>query len=373
MKPRLPVLSGSPLPPLYAGWAAELLTGPVPDESQATCSDCAMCSTSAAPASASEFFFNPRTKCCTYVPALANFLVGRILADDEPASARGRASVESRLQAGVAVTPLGLGQPPTFRFLYDKTVPGSFGHSVALRCPHYLEDEGGKCGVWRHRASVCTTWFCKHVRGAVGQKFWQALHQLLSGVEHSLSRWCVLQLDVGPDALAKLFPMPRQAGTADVMDWRALDGIVDPAVYRSLWGRWLGRETEFYETCGRLVGSLKWPDVVAIGGPDIQIFAHLVREAHAALGSDEIPERIKIGKLAVISTDQASSCVCGYNGGDPLELPKALMDVLPHFDGRPTREALASIRAEAGIAVDPALVRKLVDFEILVACEPAAG
>jgi len=373
VKRRLPVVSESTLPPLYAGWMAELLAGPIAEETEATCSDCAMCDKGAKPASASEFFYDSRTKCCTYVPGLANFLVGRILADDDPAFAKGRASVESRLQARVAVTPLGLGQPPTFALLYDKTVPASFGHSRALRCPHYLEQEGGLCGVWRHRAAVCTTWFCKYVRGAVGQAFWRALHRLLSGVEQSLSRWCVIQLDVGPEALAKLFPMPRQAGTPDMMDWRSLDGIVDPAVYRSLWGRWLGRETEFYEECARLVGSLRWQDVVAIGGPDIQIFARLVLDAHARLAAEEIPERIKIGKLTVIAANQASSCVSGYSGSDPLDLPRALMEVLPHFDGRPTGEALRDIRTAAGIAVDPALVRKLVDFEILVPCDPAPG
>ncbi len=231
MKRRLPVVAPSPLPPLYAGWMADLLAGPIAEETEATCSDCAMCGTGARRASASEFFYDPRVKCCSYVPVLANFLVGRILGDDDPAT---RASVESRLQAQVAVTPLGLGQPPAFTVLYDKTVPASFGHSRALRCPHFLEDGGGRCGIWRHRAAVCTTWFCKHVRGAVGQAFWQALNRLLAGVEQSLSRWCVLQLDVGPEALAKLFPMPRQPGTPDVVDWRSLDGIVDPAVYRAL-------------------------------------------------------------------------------------------------------------------------------------------
>ena len=330
-----------------------------------------MCDKGARRASASEFFYDPRVKCCSYVPVLANFLVGRILDDDDPAFSRGRASVESRLEAQIAVTPLGLGQSPTFAVLYNKTVPASFGHSRALRCPHYLEDGGGTCGIWRHRAAVCTTWFCKHVRGAVGQAFWQALLRLLSSVEQSLSRWCVLRLDVGADALATLFPMPRPAGTPDVMDWRSLDGIVDPAVYRSLWGRWLGREREFYAECARLVGSLRWQDVVAIGGPDIQIFTRLVLEAHARLASDEIPGRVKIGKLTVIAADQASSHVYGYSGADPLDLPRALMDVLPYFDGRPTREALARIKAEAGIAVDPALVRKLVDFQILVPDAPA--
>ena len=31
------------LPPLYHAWMADLLTGPIPRESNATCHDCAMC------------------------------------------------------------------------------------------------------------------------------------------------------------------------------------------------------------------------------------------------------------------------------------------------------------------------------------------
>src|SRR5262245_15774211 len=35
--------SATPLPPLYAGWMEALLGGSLPDESEATCDDCAMC------------------------------------------------------------------------------------------------------------------------------------------------------------------------------------------------------------------------------------------------------------------------------------------------------------------------------------------
>lgn len=116
-------------------------------------------------------FFDPQVKCCTYLPELPNFLVGRILADEDPALAVGRATVEKRLQAGVAVTPLGLDRTPFYDLLYQHA-DTAFGRSHTLRCPHYIE-EGGLCGIWQHRNSVCATWFCKHVRGAMGFRFWK--------------------------------------------------------------------------------------------------------------------------------------------------------------------------------------------------------
>src|SRR6266498_5696232 len=111
----LPVIPPSPLPALYAAWIDQLLAGPLPQESNATCDDCAMLPEDTRKPARSEAFFNPQTKCCTYVPELPNYLVGQILSDDDPAFASGRATVEERLHLGVNVTPLGLGQPPNFK------------------------------------------------------------------------------------------------------------------------------------------------------------------------------------------------------------------------------------------------------------------
>jgi hypothetical protein len=55
-----------------------------------------------------------------------------------------------------------------------------------------------------------------------------------------------------------------------------------------------------------------------------------------------------------------------YSGYDPLEVPNQVMELLPYFDGRPTEEALAAIADERGIRLEPDLVRKLVDFMLLV-------
>src|SRR5206468_1973039 len=120
-RPMTPSAGGPPdvLPPLYAVWMREALGRPIPEEKEATCDDCVMLAKGCEAPQTSGFFFDPQTKCCTYVPELPNFLVGRILADSDPAAARGRATLEKRFESGVAVTPLGIGRSPTFRLLYQ--------------------------------------------------------------------------------------------------------------------------------------------------------------------------------------------------------------------------------------------------------------
>jgi len=357
------------LPPLYAAWMREALQGSIPRETEATCDDCVMLAKGCEAPQGSGFFFDPQTKCCTYIPELPNFLVGRILADRDPAAARGRATLEKRLDEGVAVTPLGIGRSPTFRLVYQHTTDlAAFGQNRALRCPHYLEEEGGACGIWRHRRSTCATWFCKHVRGAVGASFWRAMHELLSTAEEGLTRWCVLELNVGPEALRRLF---RPAGGDPLTPGRPVeegrvDGVANPAVYREIWGSWAGRERDFYAECARRVNALAWKDVTAICGSGVKTWEVLARQAYSRLISDETPDTLEAGPIKIVRMGSDSCRVSSYSAIDLLDLPKPLLDVLHHFDGRPTAEALRAIADEEGIDLDEALVRKLADFRILV-------
>jgi hypothetical protein len=71
----------STLPPLYAEWAESFLGGPIPAETDATCQDCAMCPPPGK-RPATGVFFSPDVKCCSYMPTLPNFLVGRMLGND---------------------------------------------------------------------------------------------------------------------------------------------------------------------------------------------------------------------------------------------------------------------------------------------------
>ena len=356
-----------PLPPLYARWMGELLPGPLPVERYATCGDCAMCATPELGQTAQLAFYSPRTKCCTYLPNVWNFLAGRLLEDDDPAAARGRATVEARIEAGAGVTPLGLGKTPAYILLYG-SIEQAWGKSMSMRCPHYLEAEGGLCGIWKHRESTCATWFCKHERGAVGRDFWLAIHQLLQVAERGVALWCVRELDIGVDALRALFPHEAERRTMK-MSAAEFDGRADPERYRGVWGRWLGRERDFYRQTAGLVAGMRWSDVTRICGPDLDLFSQVARSAWDRLGSDTVPARLRVGKYEVLDTGAEHVTVTGYSGLDPLRLPRHLVAVLGYFDGRPTEDALRAIAEREGLEVDPGLVAKLADFRILVSVE----
>lgn len=270
------------------------------------------------------------------------------------------------------VTPLGLEQPPIFAELYGRSAATLFGQSRTLRCPHYLADEGGRCGVWKHRASVCATWYCKYVRGATGQNFWQTLHQLLSTVEQSLARWCVHEIDPGSAALKLLFPFGEKVGHV-LIDPHALDGAPEPKRQRALWGDWAGREADYYRACARLIEPLKWSDVLALSGSAVRIYARLTSAAYQQLTSAQLPLALKVDSLRCVRINADAQVVNSYDSYDPVELPKSLLEVLSYFDGRPTQQALAAISAECGIKINHAVVRKLVDFKILVPFERQSG
>ena len=360
--------TSSPLPPLYAAWFDELLGGDIPSESRATCDDCAMCESGGNYQKPGSTYFNPESKCCTYLPRLHNFLVGMILTDDDPAMAAGRATVAARLQAGLAVTPLGLEQPAKHRALYTQIEPRAFGRAQSLRCPHYLAEQGGLCGVWKYRNSICSTWFCKYARGAVGRDFWETAKLLLLTVEDDLSRWCAIQLDLDDTALALLL-VPRPAsGPQPPLSPEELDGRVDLNLQRRSWGQWFGREQDFYRACAELVAPLRWSDVLAICGPEAQARARLTQRAYRRMTEGEIPGRLRMGGFTVMEADAD-----GYRlyhpdiGMDVFRLSARVMRLLPYFDGRPTAETVLHITEKEGLRFTDELLRRLVDFNILVA------
>jgi hypothetical protein len=350
------------LPPLYDRWMQQCLPAAIPQEPKATCHDCAMCKAAAPESSREVVFFDSASKCCTYMPTLWNFLVGTILEDDTPEAAEGRRTVEARIDAGVAVTPLGLASPPVYQLLYSR-IQDAFGQAQSMRCPHYIE-EGGRCGVWRARESTCATWFCKYERGAVGREFWDRLHRLLVLAERGLSNWCVLQLDLGADALRSLIP-ERPPRPTDPMSAADFDHRADPKVYRQNWGRWVGKEREFYRRAAQLARDLSWSRVLGLGGAEAQVAEALVQEAFRRLTSTELPERLRAGSTRLTPEPDGGAFVISYSGYDPLRLSPAVLGILPFFDGRPTTAVVEAIQEKRGVQVTLPLVRRLVDFGVL--------
>jgi hypothetical protein len=320
------------LPPLYARWVDELLGDQPPDEMLATCSSCAMCASTCASIGESRAewrYFEPNVKCCTYTPDLPNYLAGAILMDDDPSMARGRAGLMARIVQQSGVTPLAVSVAQPARLHYQETAETGFGRDAALLCPHYIDEDGGICGIWRYRNSVCATYFCKYNRGGVGKSFWHALRDLLLKVEHDLGMWCLTELGGGP--------------------------------------AWAGKEVELYVACARLVAPLSWADVIAACDPSVRVLARSLQDWHARLLSTEIPEALRAEPYHVLGSDAGKVQLRGYSSLDTVEIPAKLLEVLPYFDGRPTREALAVIQTERKLRIHDGLLRRLVDYGFLSA------
>jgi hypothetical protein len=340
------------LPPLYNRWMDELLKQPIPNESEATCQDCPMCSRDSQK-NKSEYVFDVETKCCTYIPEIPNFLAGQILLDGDPEFARGRAAFEDQMENHLIATPLGVSASAEYWAMYrHATANSAFGQTRGLKCPYFFADEGGKCGIWRHRNSRCATWFCKYVRGSVGVIFWKYMDQLLSETERLLSQWCILQLDIGQQALELLFPPPP---SERVSSNREL-----------FWGKWRGREREFFIECSKLVANLSWQEVEQQCGSELKVIARLTQKAFVDLYTFQIPSALRIGswkKVLPLSADVYR--IWTYSQYDPMDLPRPIFDCLYYFEGRTTQDALETIFLEKGFRLDDQELRKLTDFGIL--------
>lgn len=357
-----------PLPPLYDGWVRALLGAGVPRETEATCAECAMCVQPDGRLPTSVYFFEPDIKCCVYLPRLPNFLVGGVLADDDPSVAHGRRTVGARVAARVAVTPLGLGRPPGYELLFRNSV-NAIGRARALRCPHYVE-EGGLCGMWRHRDAMCTTWFCRHVRGPKGASFWQGLRHLLRVVEGELARRCALELGIEAERLTPYLPATADDDPRDQpkFEGHLLDGRVDEEAYAELWGCWVGREEEYYRACAEKVAALSWPEVLVKGGSEVAVWARVVEQRFARLRRRELPRHVALGRFELTSAREGGVRAVSYSSLDAIDLPAALLPLLPRFDGRATDEVLAELAAE-GVELSAELLQMLVDWGVVVAAD----
>lgn len=318
-----------------------------------------MCAPSGQTAGPGQRFFDPDVKCCSYYPVLANFLVGQGLAGADPAA---RASMEARLTADAATaTPMGLVQPPAYAALYDGG--RAFGASKALRCPHYVVDTGG-CAIWRHRNAVCATWFCKFERGEVGARFWNAVLRMVEALERALARHCLIELDIGADALAALTRHPAWMTGPPPLGAAELDGRADRKA-TELWGRWAGREREFYQRAGELVESLTWAEALGVAGAEVRGLAIAVQRQFAALKDEGLPERLTLAPVTVVASHPEWLRLETFSDFDRLDMPPVLFEALRFFQGGPNEESLAAIREEVGVSLDTDLVRKLADFGVL--------
>jgi Fe-S-cluster containining protein len=334
------------LPSLYRDLLGAPLDAEVPAESKATCASCAMLEGSCAaapPVDGRSRFFRPDTKCCTFHPRLPNYLVGAVLADDDPAAAEGRRRIEARIASGVGVTPEWLHPPRTFSLLYDNA-RGAFGRARGLRCPFY-EAEAGGCTIWAHRDAVCATYFCKYDAGADGRRLWTAVKELVSLVEIQLARAALLEL--APELL------DREPGTrpspATPVGPEDIDGAPPPEEDRAAtWGRFAGRELELYARCHAFVRGLDAAALDALLGLDGRIAYRAVARALAAVRSTELPPVLRLDPAATVAwLPDGRVALAAYSELEAVALPGEAYRLLARFTGdAPVDRVRARMREE---------------------------
>ena len=198
-----------------------------------------------------------------------------------------------------------------------------------------------------------------------GAAFWNALHHLLRAVEQSLAWNCVEALDLGPAAVSCL--LDAAGHSLDAVVARRPDGTFTPEGQRTIWGNWAGREGAFFEAAAGLVEAMSWGEILERGGPQVRLHASLVRDAHARLQVPSVAAGpLRLRPLGVAALGSASVRVTTYSGSDPISIPRDLFNALPRFDGRAAADAVRLIEEEDGLQIEPAVVRHLLDFEVLV-------
>ncbi|GHG97178.1 hypothetical protein [Comamonas sp. JC664] len=329
------------LPLLYRDLLPRFFQGDVvPEETKATCAQCAMCQDTAQDTVESvdgvSRMFRPDTKCCTYSPRLPNYLVGALLSDERPELAEGRRRMEAKISSRVGVTPQWVKPPAKFQFLY-KNGHQFFGRAASLRCGYFSQDSGG-CTIWPYREAVCSTFFCKYVAGADGRKFWMSVKTYLTLAEIQLSRWAALQLL--PDyVLSGRDRAETQQAPLSVED---LDDTAPPEkAYAALWKEHAGRELDYYRACYQLVKALPPDGLEKLLGLDGTIELKTLEKLHDTAVSPRLPRVLKLNPDATVQWLPDGSVALGaYSEFDAIALPGEAYGLLVDFTGREPVEAV---------------------------------
>lgn len=363
----LPSFNESSLPLNYSKWIYEIIQGSIPTEKLATCHDCAMCKKTEEPEESAGLYFDPKVRCCSYIPELPNFLIGRILLENDPKNVPGRDKLIDRINGKLHATPLGLGSGKLYNLTYNNS-GDAFGTSHHLRCPYYVEN-GDLCGIWKHRNSVCSTWFCKHERGNYGFRFWDSVKRLLNSIENDLAFACLKELRLNNDAIHQLLLKKEENepdNPARLLETPELDHQTDDKNYSTLWGSWAGKEMDYYRQCAHFVNKLSWKEVLALCGPEVPLLIPIVQEAYNRLQESELPEFLETGSLKISQITSDAVLIETYSKYNPLSVPPFIFEILAGFDGSHTPDVLRKLLEEKNMEVDEDFVRILLDYHILV-------
>lgn len=332
-------------------------------ETRATCNDCAMCDKGTGPVDSlvEMDFFRPDLKCCTFQPHLPNYLAGAVFADPDPALEEGRRRLRAAIADRYGATPRWLGPSRRMAALQEASrKSGHFGKSDFFVCP-YLDRARGLCTVWTHRDAVCSTYFCKYTRGRRGTAFWRAVKNYLGYVEGMLSSYVVFR--VAPEM--KPMEIGRAELTLDDLEGRP----PNEKDWRLWWGKWVGREEQFYVAAYAYVKNMKKAEFDSVRSrfPEERERLHALVKTYEELSSDALPTHLVVNPKVIrkVPTDTAV-IFTSYNPYDSFAVDKDLFEVLEMFDAKETvTENLARLERDHEIGLAPELVAELYTHGVL--------
>lgn len=348
----------------FPSFLPALFDEPMPRERRATCESCAMCApSSGAPSQQAQGrgLFNPGTKCCTYHPLLASFTIGALLCDPSPELVEGKRRVRMRIAEQHGVTPHGIDGPPAYWQRYF-AANSAFGRAQDLLCPYYSE---GMCTVWHYREAVCATYYCKHDQGEDGRSFWMALRDYLLELSQALTTHAMLELGFDPEeALAAR----SKEITSEELDRAPLPA----AVYRARWRHYAGREEAYYCDAHVLIAQLTREQVEALAGVRLRARLQHLTALYHALREPLVPLQLKRNPRLFVEREPAGGYVVeAYSGMDPSRMPEKLYQTLDAFDGRPSTEVVAQLKAQGRAFPSEALLRGLFHHRVLIDAGPS--
>jgi hypothetical protein len=345
-------------PEIYHARLPSFFDNARPREEKATCDSCTMCPPKDAGAPSDDVtYFRPDTKCCTYHPRIPNYLVGGLLADPSPEMREGRRRMQERIKNRISITPRWVAPPRKNETLLRASWKNTMGRSLLLRCPFYGA-ESGSCTVWRYREIECTTFFCKYMAGADGERFWKTLRAYMVHVEARLAE----------HALRALYP--DYADPAD--EGMTLEELEDrppaPQTYAAIWRAFEGREEEFYMACHEHIASLDRATFEAVvrGETHEQRLGEL-EDAHRVMTKPTLPERLVPNPAMAARPVDGGVLVKTYSRYEPLLLNEALYEVTQAFGSGETVSAIRErLSREAGVEIPDELLISLHQLRVLV-------
>ena len=325
------------LPELYQRIFPEFFGKAIPQETLATCNECAMCARPDQPRIPGQEYFQPDVKCCAFHPKLPNYLVGGLLQDTNPAMDEGRRIVREKIRNRIGVTPSSLLPPKKYAVIHKYAGERGFGKNYSLLCPYFLRDSG-LCAIWKFREAVCSTYFCKSVAGQEGKKFWNVLRGYLIQAQDSLTWYALLKLDWDVETIWDHLTNY----SSDSLEHRDVDDL-PPAedVYQKIWGSWMGREEEFYKKTYQIVSSMSREEYDRISGMNQKVFLEWLKKRHQEVIAPAIPSLLRPNPDLKAFPAADGTYVIKTEAGF-FTIQPALYEVLGMFDGR---KSLDEIRA----------------------------